>query len=73
MQKEALDKSGFRNFGVMTALIIVLIFGLLITWVFNIKLSIRPWVLSTIFLTWAFNSFNFTQPLNKLWSSYTFS
>ena len=54
MKIQALDKSGYRNFGVITALIIVLIFGLLIPWAFNVKLSIWPWVFSTIFLTWAF-------------------
>jgi len=53
MKIETLDKAGYREFGLIMATVIVLLFGLLFPWVFNLKMVIWPWALSSILFCWA--------------------
>ena len=46
MQIEKLDAAGYRKFGLVTAAIVVLLFGLLIPWLFAFAWPTWPWLLA---------------------------
>ena len=53
MKIETLDKAGYRKFGLIMATVIASLFGLLFPWVFNLKMIIWPWALSSLLCCWA--------------------
>lgn len=50
MKVDTLDKAGYRQFGLIMAIFIALIFGLFFPWVFNKNIPYWPWMVSVIFL-----------------------
>ena len=42
-----LDKSGLRQFGLMTGAILVAIFGLLLPWLLNLDWPLWPWIIAS--------------------------
>ena len=52
MKIETLDKTGYRKFGLIMAIVIALLFGLLFPFVFNLRIVIWPWALSSILFCW---------------------
>ena len=53
MNVEALDKAGYRKFGLTMAVVMALIFGLFLPWVFGAKLPQWPWFISGSLLFFA--------------------
>ena len=46
MEIEELDSRGLRKFGFTTGLIIVVLFGLLLPWLFSFSFPVWPWLLA---------------------------
>ncbi len=53
MNVEALDKAGYRKFGLTMAIVIALIFGLFLPWVFSLKIPDWPWFISATLFVWS--------------------
>lgn len=62
-----LDARGLRKFGLTFALIIAVVFGLLIPWIFDLQYRWWPWVIATIFLLWSLTAANTMGPFYRLW------
>ena len=52
-QIEALDKAGYRKFGLVTSAIIIVLFGLALPWVFSLSFPRWPWIVAGILSAWA--------------------
>ena len=50
---EELDKAGLRKFGFTTGIIVCLLFGLLLPWLFGFNLPLWPWILALVLWLWA--------------------
>ncbi len=57
----------YRNFGLVMAGFISLLFGLLFPWLFAWKLSFIPWIISFTLILWAFISPKTLSILYKPW------
>ncbi len=53
MTVPALDKQGYRKFGLTMALFIGLVFGLVLPWLFGKPFPKPPWAVSAILVAWA--------------------
>ena len=50
-----LDKAGYRKFGLTMAIIIAILFGLLIPWLFNMETFPKtPWYIAAVLGVWSF-------------------
>ena len=48
-----LDKKGLRDFGLLMAGVLAVLFGLLLPWLFGFKYPVWPWIAGAVFLVWA--------------------
>lgn len=48
-----MSKQELRSFGLTTAVILAVLFGLLLPWVFNYRWPSWPWVIAAILCAWA--------------------
>jgi hypothetical protein len=48
-----LDKQGLRKFGLTTGVIVAVLFGLLLPWLFNHDWPTWPWVVAVVLWVWA--------------------
>ena len=46
-----LDKAGLRRFGLTTGIIVAVLFGILLPWIFNLGRPIWPWILGGILVS----------------------
>lgn len=46
---EKLDAAGYRKFGLMMGIIVALLFGLLLPWLFDFNFPLWPWILFAVF------------------------
>ena len=49
---QTLDARGYRKFGLTTGAIIIVLFGLLIPWLFNLNFVKWPWILGGVLMLW---------------------
>ncbi len=47
------DRSGLRKFGLISSLILVLLFGLLIPWLLSREIPVWPWLAAATLSAWA--------------------
>jgi len=52
-QIEMLDAKGLRQFGLMMAIFISGLFGLLLPWLWEVRYPLWPWIVAAIFTAWA--------------------
>ena len=50
---QTLDSRGYRKFGLTTGAIVIVLFGLLIPWLFNLNYVKWPWILGGVLGLWA--------------------
>ena len=51
---QPLDRDGYRKFGLIMAVIIAVLFGLFLPWVFNAEsYPLIPWYIAAVFTVWA--------------------
>ena len=62
-----LDRSGLRKFGLTTAAIVALLFGLLLPWLFGRGYPLWPWFLSGLLFVWALALPAGLAPVYKGW------
>ncbi len=48
-----LDKKGYRKFGLTMGLVIALLFGFLLPWLFDKPILKWPWIISAVLVIWA--------------------
>jgi hypothetical protein len=48
MQIQKLDASGYRKFGITTGIIVGLLFGLLLPWLFGFNYPLWPWIVLAV-------------------------
>lgn len=49
----ALDKKGYRKFGLTMGIVIGLLFGLFLPWLFGKNMPKWPWIVSAVLCVWA--------------------
>ena len=62
-----LDRKGLRQFGLMFAGFMGVVFGLLLPWVWHWNFPVWPWVLSAGFLLWSWLAPQSINPFYRLW------
>lgn len=62
-----LDKKGLRSFGIVTATIVVLLFGFLLPWLLNKNLPQWPWFIAMPLFVVAAIAPALLSPVYKLW------
>ena len=66
-----LDNKGLRKFAFTTGIIVVIIFGLFIPWVFSVgKYPTWPWIFFAIFSLWGLVAPATLNPVYKLWMKF---
>ncbi len=48
-----LNKQGLRRFGLVMALFIAMVFGLVLPWLSGKSMPVIPWIVSTCFVVWS--------------------
>ena len=64
---QELDKAGLRKFGITTGVIVCLLFGLLLPWLFSHGLPLWPWIVALILWLWAALLPTTLRPVYKGW------
>lgn len=62
-----LDARGLRKFGLTFALIIAVLFGFLIPWIFDLDYRWWPWVVAVIFTLWSLIAAQTMAAFYQLW------
>jgi predicted membrane protein len=62
-----LDKKGLREFGLVTAAIVVVLFGGLLPWLFGFNFPTWPWIFAAILGLWALVAPNSLNQPYRLW------
>ena len=62
-----LDKKGLREFGLVTAAIVAVLFGGLLPWLFGFNFPTWPWVFAAVLAAWALIAPNSLNQPYKLW------
>ncbi len=62
-----LDKKGLRHFGLVTAAIVVVLFGGLLPWLFGFNFPRWPWIFAAVLGSWALIAPNSLNRPYKLW------
>lgn len=62
-----LDRAGLRRFALTTAMIIVLLFGLLLPWLLEASWPIWPWPLATVLALWGLIAPGSLRPIYRGW------
>lgn len=67
---DKLDAKGYRDFGLITSAILVVVFGLLIPWLFNLTYVYWPWIIGAILTTLALLIPLALQPIYMVWMKF---
>ncbi len=62
-----LDPAGYRKFGIVTGVIVVVLFGGLLPWLFNFGYPVWPWLLSASLVLLALLAPIALQPVYLVW------
>lgn len=62
-----LDSKGLRQFAFTFAVIICILFGFIVPYIFNHSFSIWPWVVGSVFVVWGILLPVTLRPVYKLW------
>ncbi|MGB5211966.1 MAG: SxtJ family membrane protein [Gammaproteobacteria bacterium] len=62
-----LDRAGLREFGLIMAAAVPLLFGLFLPWQFERSWPIWPWVFGAVFLTWSLTAPDSLKPVYRVW------
>ena len=62
-----LDRKGLRQFGLIFAGIIGLVFGILLPWVWRWNFPVWPWIVAAAFILWALLAPASIRPFYRLW------
>jgi len=66
-----LNKQEYRNFGLLMALFIGVIFGLVLPLIFKKTISVLPWTVSVILIFWAIVAPGKLRVLHRIWMHFT--
>lgn len=67
MQTVNLDKQYLRKFGLTTAAITAVLFGLFLPWLFSHDLPKWPWIIAGVLLIWALILPTTLKPIYQVW------
>ena len=62
-----LDRKGVRDFGLLTGVTLVLLFGLLVPWLLTSQFPVWPWVIAGVLAVWAVIAPTTLKPIYRLW------
>jgi len=62
-----LDSKGLRKFGITTAIIIAVLFGVIFPYLFDQSISIIPWSISAVLILWALIIPKSLNPIYRIW------
>ncbi|MGD2075889.1 MAG: SxtJ family membrane protein [Gammaproteobacteria bacterium] len=65
-----LDRNGYRKFGLTTGAIVVLLFGLVIPWIFDLGYPAWPWILGGTLGLWALLAPGSLRPVYAGWMKF---
>jgi len=65
-----LDARGYRKFGLTTGAIIIVLFGLLIPWLFNLNFVKWPWILGGVLILWGLVAPTTLKPVYIGWMKF---
>jgi len=65
-----IKKRDLRNFGVITGVIVVMLFGLLMPWLLNNSFPKWPWYVAGILISWGLLFPNSLRPVYKGWMAF---
>lgn len=65
-----LDKDGYRKFGITTSVILVVLFGLALPFLFSFDYPKWPWAIAAALTTWALLAPLSMKPLYKAWMKF---
>lgn len=65
-----LDKNGYRKFGITTSVILVVLFGLAIPYLFTLGYPKWPWIIAAVLTAWALIAPLTMKPLYKAWMKF---
>ena len=67
---QTLDSRGYRKFGLTTGAIVIVLFGLLIPWLFNLNYVKWPWILGGVLGLWALLAPTTLKPVYVGWMKF---
>ncbi|WP_295405566.1 SxtJ family membrane protein [uncultured Thiocystis sp.] len=62
-----LDTGGLRRFALTTGAIVATLFGLILPWLFGLRLPIWPWPLAAILMLWGLAAPRSLRPVYRGW------
>ena len=62
-----LDAKGLRGFALLTAAIVVVLFGLALPWLFGLRLPLWPWLLAGVLASWGLLAAASLRPVYRAW------
>lgn len=65
-----LDKKGYRKFGITTSVILVILFGLAIPYLFSLNYPVWPWAIAAILTVWSLLAPLTLKPLYNAWMKF---
>jgi hypothetical protein len=66
----ALDRNGYRKFGLTTGSIVVLLFGVSIPWIFDLGYPVWPWIVGGLLALWALVAPGSLRPVYAVWMKF---
>lgn len=70
MNIPTLDKAGLRKFGITTGIIVAVLFGLVLPWLFSFAWPRWPWILAAVLIFWAILHPVSLGPVYKGWMKF---
>lgn len=65
-----LDRRGLREFGIMTGMIVLGLFGLFLPWLFEFNFPVWPWIVGSILVAWGLIAPNSLKPVYRGWMKF---
>ena len=62
-----LDTGGLRRFALTTGAIVAVLFGLILPWLFGLRLPIWPWPLAAVLMLWGLAAPRSLRPVYRGW------
>ncbi len=62
-----INRKELREFGLITGIIIAMLFGLILPWVFSRSISKWPWIISSVLIVWALVAPGTLKIIYKVW------